>query len=54
MTDIGTLATPRLYSQTMHGERGNFEYRGDVHWLDLPLSALISRIQTHLEARLPC
>ncbi|AOH85602.1 hypothetical protein AWL63_18335 [Sphingomonas panacis] len=40
--------SPRLYSQTVHDDRGNFHYQGDLYREREPLSSICKRIERHL------
>lgn len=54
MTDASAAAAqPRLYSQTAHDERGNFQYHGDLHRPREPLPVLCKRIEQHLANHFP-
>lgn len=46
-------ASPRLYSQTDHDDRGNFNYEGDLYRPADDLPTLCRRIEAHLASQFP-
>lgn len=46
-------ASPRLYSQTDHDDRGNFNYQGDLYRPTDDLPTLCNRIDRHLAIQFP-
>lgn len=54
MTDTASSGAPaRLYSQTPHDDRGNFEYQGDLYRPGDNLATLAGRIEPHLARCFP-
>lgn len=53
MTDVLSGASVRLYSQTDHDDRGNFEYQGDLYRAGEPLASIAARIGAHLASHFP-
>jgi hypothetical protein len=49
VNNLTTITATKLYSQVDHDDRGNFEYVGDLQQPGLPLSALTSHVQSHLD-----